>query len=47
MTQKLEWMSGGIRREHTVTKQTGESVSEFFARATAEFEAQLAEYPPD
>lgn len=47
MKQTLEWMSGGIRHEYTVTKQTGESVSEFLARATAEFEAQLAEYPPD
>lgn len=47
MTQTLEWISGGNRKEHVVTKQVGESVSELFARAQSEFEAALAEYPPD
>ena len=47
MKTTLEWTSGGVRREWVVTKQPGESVSEFLARANAEFEQQLAEYPPD
>lgn len=47
MTDKLEWRSGGVAKSHTVTKQPGETVAEFFARADAEFEAQLALFPPD
>lgn len=47
MTTRLDWISGGVRKHHVVTKQPGESVSEFFARANDEFEAQLLEFPED
>lgn len=47
MKTTLEWRSGGVPHSHTVTKQPGESLSEFFARANDEFEAKLAEFPPD
>lgn len=47
MTTELVWISGGVRKEHLVTKKPGESVSEFFARANEEFEAKLLEFPPD
>jgi hypothetical protein len=47
MKQTLEWQSGGVRREHVVIKQQGESVVEFLDRAREEFEEALAEFPPD
>jgi hypothetical protein len=47
VTDKLTWRSGGVEKTWTVTKQPGESVAQFMARADSEFEAQLSLYPPD
>ena len=47
MTTKYEWISGGVRKEHVVTKQPGETVEEYLDRAESEFIEKLAEFPPD
>ena len=47
MKLTLEWISGGVRKEHVVTKQPGESFTEFYDRALVEFEEQLDEFPED
>jgi hypothetical protein len=47
MTLTLEWISGGNRKEHVVTKQVGESFTAFYERAQGEFEAAQTEFPPD
>lgn len=47
MTLKLEWISGGVRQSHTVTKTGTETFDDFYERAKAEFDAALIQHPRD
>ena len=47
VTLSMNWRSGGDAKTHTVVKTANETVAEFRARADEEFDAKLAEFPPD
>ena len=47
MSTTLDWISGGQRQSHTVTKLPEEDDETFFDRAHEEFLEQLAALPPD
>lgn len=49
MSTKHEWFSGGVRKEHVVTKDENgpETIEEYLDRAKQEFLDAMDEFPPD